>query len=108
MTGSVRAGRRSSRFAPSGSGRHGRAAADARRREVVRPATARSGRRRVLDDLAGGDNGRPPGCRSRLEKYLAKATGRFLTVPDPRLAVLRDIPTCLPGHPHPADRAGIH
>jgi hypothetical protein len=34
------------------------------------------------------------GLRSdaRLEKYLAKATGRFLTVPDPRLAVLRDIP----------------
>ena len=29
---------------------------------------------------------------ARLEKYLAKATGRFLTVPDPRLAVLRDIP----------------
>ena len=27
-----------------------------------------------------------------LEKCLAKATGRFLTVPDPRLAVLRDIP----------------
>jgi hypothetical protein len=29
---------------------------------------------------------------ARLEKYLAKATGRFLTVPDPRLAVLRDTP----------------
>jgi hypothetical protein len=29
---------------------------------------------------------------TRLEKYLAKATDRFLTVPDPRLAVLRDIP----------------
>jgi hypothetical protein len=29
---------------------------------------------------------------TRLEEYLAKATGRFLTVPDPRLAVLRDIP----------------
>ena len=29
---------------------------------------------------------------TRLEKYLAKATGRFLTVPDPRLAVLRETP----------------
>ena len=28
----------------------------------------------------------------RLEPYLARATDRFLTVPDPRLAVLREIP----------------
>jgi hypothetical protein len=28
----------------------------------------------------------------RLKGYLAKATGRFLTVPDPRLTVLRDTP----------------
>jgi hypothetical protein len=39
-----------------------------------------------LSDLRG------QGVDSRLQKYLAKATGRFLTVPDPRLAVLRDIP----------------
>ena len=41
-----------------------------------------------------GTSGPPPALRddARLEKYLAKATGRFLTVPDPRLAVLRDIP----------------
>jgi peptide subunit release factor 1 (eRF1) len=29
---------------------------------------------------------------ARLEKYLAKATERFLTVPEPRLAVLRETP----------------
>jgi hypothetical protein len=44
--------------------------------------------------VLGGDKRSVAGLRgdSRLEKYLAKATGRFLTVPDPRLAVLRDIP----------------
>jgi hypothetical protein len=44
--------------------------------------------------VLGGDKRSAAGLRgdSRLEKYLAKATGRFLTVPDPRLAVLRDIP----------------
>jgi len=44
--------------------------------------------------ILGGDKRSAAGLRddSRLEKYLAKATGRFLTVPDPRLTVLRDTP----------------
>jgi len=44
--------------------------------------------------VLGGDKRSAAGLRgdARLERYLAKATGRFLTVPDPRLAVLRDIP----------------
>ncbi len=45
--------------------------------------------------VLGGDKRSAAGLRGdpRLEKYLAKAaTGRFLTVPDPRLAVLRDTP----------------
>jgi hypothetical protein len=44
--------------------------------------------------VLGGDKRSAAGLRddARLEKYLAKATGRFLTVPDPRLAVLRDSP----------------
>ena len=44
--------------------------------------------------VLGGDKRSAAGLRTdpRLEKYLAKATGRFLTVPDPRLAVLREIP----------------
>ena len=44
--------------------------------------------------VLGGDKRSAAGLAddSLLEKYLAKATGRFLTVPDPRLAVLRDIP----------------
>jgi len=44
--------------------------------------------------VLGGDRRSAAGLRDdvRLEKYLAKATGRFLTVPDPRLAVLRDTP----------------
>ena len=44
--------------------------------------------------VLGGDKRSAAGLRAdpRLEKYLAKATGRFLTVPDPRLAVLREIP----------------
>jgi hypothetical protein len=44
--------------------------------------------------VLGGDKRSAAGLRddSRLEKYLAKATGRFLTVPDPRLTVLRDTP----------------
>jgi Actinobacteria/chloroflexi VLRF1 release factor len=48
-----------------------------------------------LDSVVlGGDKRSAAGLRgdARLEKYLAKATGRFLTVPDPRLAVLRGIP----------------
>jgi len=44
--------------------------------------------------VLGGDRRSAAGLRgaARLEKYLAKATERFLTVPDPRLAVLRDTP----------------
>jgi hypothetical protein len=44
--------------------------------------------------VLGGDRRSAAGLAddARLQKYLAKATGRFLTVPDPRLAVLRDIP----------------
>jgi hypothetical protein len=44
--------------------------------------------------VLGGDKRSAAGLREdpRMEKYLAKATGRFLTVPDPRLAVLRDVP----------------
>jgi Actinobacteria/chloroflexi VLRF1 release factor len=44
--------------------------------------------------VLGGDKRSAAGLREdpRLEKYVAKATGRFLTVPDPRLAVLRDVP----------------
>ena len=44
--------------------------------------------------VLGGDKRSAAGLRAdaRLEKYLAKATERFLTVPDPRLAVLRDTP----------------
>jgi len=44
--------------------------------------------------VLGGDRRSAAGLRDdpRLEKYLGKATGRFLTVPDPRLAVLRGIP----------------
>ncbi len=44
--------------------------------------------------VLGGDKRSAAALRddARLEKYLAKAADRFLTVPDPRLAVLRDIP----------------
>ena len=44
--------------------------------------------------VLGGDKRSAAGLAddARLQKYLAKATGCFLTVPDPRLAVLRDIP----------------
>jgi hypothetical protein len=49
-------------------------------------AVVLGGDKRSAAGLAG------PRADDRLEKYLAKATGRFLTVPDPRLAVLRDIP----------------
>jgi Actinobacteria/chloroflexi VLRF1 release factor len=44
--------------------------------------------------VLGGDKRSAAGLRgdARLEKYLALATDRFLVVPDPRLAVLRDIP----------------
>jgi len=95
---------------------HGRSAAGgwsqqrfARRREnqaatALRAAAAaaaevfgRYGPDRLDAVVLGGDKRSAAGLRdlrgdTRLEKYLAKATGRFLTVPDPRLAVLRDTP----------------
>jgi hypothetical protein len=49
-----------------------------------------------LDELVlGGDKRSIAGIRGdpRLAPYLALATDRFLTVPDPRLAVLREIPS---------------
>ncbi len=48
-----------------------------------------------LDELVlGGDKRSVAGLRGdpRLAPYLARATDRFLTVPDPRLAVLKEIP----------------
>jgi len=44
--------------------------------------------------VLGGDKRSAAGLRddTRLAGYLALAAGRFLTVPDPRLAVLRDTP----------------
>ncbi len=44
--------------------------------------------------VLGGDRRSAAGLRddTRLAGYLALASGRFLTVPDPRLAVLRDTP----------------
>jgi Actinobacteria/chloroflexi VLRF1 release factor len=66
-----------------------RAAADA-----AAEVFGRYGPDRLAAVVLGGDKRSAAGLRedARLEKYLAKATGRFLTVPDPRLAVLRDIP----------------
>ena len=66
-----------------------RAAADA-----AAGVFGRYGADRLDAVVLGGDKRSAAGLRddSRLEKYLAKATGRFLTVPDPRLAVLRGTP----------------
>ena len=66
-----------------------RAAADA-----AAEVFGRYGPDRLDAVVLGGDKRSAAGLRgdARLEKYLAKATGRFLTVPDPRLAVLRDMP----------------
>jgi hypothetical protein len=66
-----------------------RAAADA-----AAEVFGRYGADRLDAVVLGGDKRSAAGLRNdaRLEKYLAKATERFLTVPDPRLAVLRDIP----------------
>ena len=66
-----------------------RAAADA-----AAEVFGRYGPDRLDAVVLGGDKRSAAGLGGdvRLEKYLAKATGRFLTVPDPRLAVLRDIP----------------
>ena len=49
-----------------------------------------------LDQLVlGGDKRSIAGIRGdpRLAPYLGRATDRFLTVPDPRLAVLKEIPS---------------
>jgi len=72
-----------------------RAAADA-----AAEVFGRYGADRLDAVVLGGDKRAAAGLRAirglggdaRLEKYLAKAAERFLTVPDPRLAVLRDIP----------------
>ena len=69
-----------------------RAAADA-----AAEVFGRYGPDRLDAVVLGGDKRSAAGLRelrgdTRLEKYLAKGTGRFLTVPDPRPAVLRDIP----------------
>ena len=66
-----------------------RAAADA-----AAEVFGRYGPDRLDAVVLGGDKLAAAGLAddARLERYLAKASGRFLTVPDPRLAVLRDIP----------------
>jgi hypothetical protein len=66
-----------------------RAAADA-----AAEVFGRYGPDRLDAVVLGGDKRSAAGLTAdaRLEKYLTKATGRFLTVPDPRLVVLRDIP----------------
>src|SRR5207302_925319 len=78
-----------------------RAAAEALAAHAAADAAAevfgRYGPDRLDAVVLGGDKRSAAGLRelrgdTRLEKYLAKGTGRFLTVPDPRPAVLRDIP----------------
>src|SRR5690349_10755304 len=66
-----------------------RAAADA-----AAEVFGRYGPDRLDAVVLGGDKRTAAGLAddARLERYLTKASGRFLTVPDPRLAVLRDIP----------------
>jgi hypothetical protein len=90
---------------------HGRSAAGgwsqhrfARRREkqasealaaAAAAAAAQFGQHREIDEVVlGGDRRAITGLADdpRLAPYLARATDRFLTVPDPRLAVLRDTP----------------
>jgi hypothetical protein len=65
----------------------------------ARSGGARSGDARVKDDrldavVLGGDRRAVAGLADdpRLRDYLALATDRFLTVPDPKLAVLRETP----------------
>lgn len=90
---------------------HGRSAAGgwsqhrfARRREnqattalrvAADAAAAIFGARRLDELVLGGDKRSIAGIRGdpRLAPYLALATDRFLTVPDPRLAVLKEIPS---------------
>jgi Actinobacteria/chloroflexi VLRF1 release factor len=107
---------------------HGRSAAGgwsqhrfARRREkqasealaaAADAAAAQFGQQREIDAVVlGGDRRAVAGLADdpRLTPHLAKATDRFLTVPDPRLAVLRDTPRAfqairirLTGPPPPA------
>src|SRR6266436_4964719 len=66
-----------------------RAAADA-----AAEVFGRYGPDRLDAVVLGGDKRSAAGLRgdARLEKYLARASERFLVVPDPRLAVLRDTP----------------
>jgi hypothetical protein len=66
-----------------------RAAADA-----AAEVFGRYGPDRLEAVVLGGDKRSAARLRDdvRLQKYLSRATGRFLVVPDPRLAVLRDIP----------------
>jgi len=89
---------------------HGRSAAGgwsqhrfARRREnqaatalraAAEAAVAIFGPHRLDDLVLGGDKRSITGIRGdpRLAPYLTLATDRFLTVPDPRLAVLKEIP----------------
>jgi Actinobacteria/chloroflexi VLRF1 release factor len=89
---------------------HGRSAAGgwsqhrfARRREnqaatalraAADTAVAIFGPHRLDELVLGGDRRSVAGIRGdpRLAPYLALATDRFLTVPDPRLAVLKEIP----------------
>ena len=89
---------------------HGRSAAGgwsqhrfARRRENQAATALRAaadaaagvfGRYRLDELVLGGDKRSVAGLRGdpRLAPYLARATDRFLTVPDPRLAVLTEIP----------------
>ena len=89
---------------------HGRSAAGgwsqhrfARRRENQAATALRAaadaaagifGPHRLDELILGGDKRSVAGLRGdpRLAPYLARATDRFLTVPDPRLAVLKEIP----------------
>lgn len=71
-------------------------------------------RDRLQAVVLGGDRRAVDGLRGdpRLSPYFALATGRFLTVPDPRLPVLRDTPRLFRAirirltEPPPEERAG--
>ncbi len=58
-------------------------------------AAAIFGRYHLDELILGGDKRSIAGIRgdARLAPYLGRATDRFLTVPDPRLAVLKEIPS---------------
>ena len=83
---------------PRGAGRGGRARAAA----VFGPSAGR------LDAVVlGGDRRAIAALRDdpRLRPYFDLAVDRFLTVPDPRLAVLQGHAAAVPRDPDPADRA---